>query len=100
MRAAMAKAPIGDDVYGEDPSVNELERLAAAQSGQGSWHVCCQWHNGANLTAVLGHAQRGDEAIVGHNSHVYKSEAGGMAVLGSIAPPRFDYRQVWAYEFG
>ena len=85
MRAAMAKAPIGDDVYGEDPSVNELEKLAAAKVGKEAGMFVTSGTMG-NLTAVLAHAQRGDEAIVGYNSHVYNSEAGGMAVLGSITP--------------
>ena len=85
MREAMAKAPIGDDVYGEDPSVNELEKLAAAKVGKEAGMFVTSGTMG-NLTAVLAHAQRGDEAIVGHNSHVYKSEAGGMAVLGSVTP--------------
>lgn len=85
MREAMAKAPIGDDVYGEDPSVNELERLAAAKVGKEAAMFVTSGTMG-NLTAVLAHAQRGDEAIVGYNSHVYSSEAGGMAILGSVVP--------------
>ena len=85
MREAMAKAPIGDDVYGEDPSINELEKLAAAKVGKEAGMFVASGTMG-NLTAVLAHAQRGDEAIVGYNSHVYNSEAGGMAVLGSVVP--------------
>lgn len=81
----MAKAPIGDDVYGEDPSVNELEKLAAARVGKEAGMFVASGTMG-NLTSVLAHATRGDEAIVGHNSHVYSSEAGGMAVLGSVTP--------------
>ncbi|MCB8942641.1 MAG: low-specificity L-threonine aldolase [Ardenticatenaceae bacterium] len=85
MREAMAKAPIGDDVYGEDPSINELERLAAAKVGKEAGMFVTSGTMG-NLTSVLAHAQRGDEAIVGYNSHVASSEAGGMAVLGSVTP--------------
>jgi threonine aldolase len=83
MRQAMANAPIGDDVYGEDPSVNELERLAAAKVGKEAGMFVASGTMG-NLTAILAHATRGDEAIIGVNNHVYRSEAGGMAVLGGI----------------
>lgn len=85
MREAMAKAPIGDDVYGEDPSVNELEALAAAKVGKEAGMFVASGTMG-NLTAVLAHATRGDEAIIGVNNHVYRSEAGGMAVLGGVTP--------------
>jgi threonine aldolase len=85
MREAMATAPIGDDVYGEDPSVNELEALAAAKVGKEAGMFVTSGTMG-NLTAVLAHATRGDEAIIGINNHVNRSEAGGMAVLGGITP--------------
>ncbi len=85
MRQAMANAPVGDDVYGEDPTVNQLEALAAAKTGKEAGLFVASGTMG-NLTAILSHATRGDEAIVGEDSHTYLWEAGGMAVLGGIMP--------------
>lgn len=85
MRVAMANAHVGDDVYGEDPTVNELEALAAARVGKEAGLFVASGTMG-NLTAVLTHAGRGDEAILGANSHVYCWEAGGMAALGGVMP--------------
>ncbi|WP_374686857.1 low-specificity L-threonine aldolase [Promineifilum sp.] len=85
MRAAMAAAPVGDDVYGEDPTVNELEALAAARVGKEAGLFVASGTMG-NLAAVLAHAGRGDEAILGADSHVYCWEAGGMAALGGVMP--------------
>jgi len=85
MRAAMAAAPVGDDVYGEDPTVNELEALAAAKVGKEAGLFVASGTMG-NLCAVLAHAGRGDEAILGADSHVYSWEAGGMAALGGVIP--------------
>lgn len=85
MREAMAKAPVGDDVYGEDPTVNELEALAAQMSGKEAALFVASGTMG-NLTAILTHAQRGDEAILGADAHVFRWEAGGMSVLGGITP--------------
>ncbi|MCB8968962.1 MAG: low-specificity L-threonine aldolase [Ardenticatenaceae bacterium] len=85
MRTAMAQAPLGDDVYGEDPTVNELEALAAAKVGKEAGLFVASGTMG-NLTAILTHATRGDEAIVGQDSHTYLWEAGGMATLGGIVP--------------
>lgn len=85
MRAAMAQAPVGDDVYGEDPTINELEALAAAKVGKEAGLFVASGTMG-NLTAILTHATRGDEAIVGQDSHTYLWEAGGMATLGGIVP--------------
>lgn len=85
MREAMAKAPVGDDVYGEDPTVNELEALAAQMSGKEAALFVASGTMG-NLTAILTHAQRGDEAIVGADAHIFRWEAGGMSVLGGITP--------------
>ncbi len=85
MREAMAAAPVGDDVYGEDPTVNELEALAAAKLGKEAGLFVASGTMG-NLCAVLAHAGRGDEAILGADCHVYSWEAGGMAALGGVVP--------------
>ena len=85
MRAAMANARVGDDVYGEDPTINELEALAAARVGKEAGLFVASGTMG-NLTAVLTHAGRGDEAILGNDSHVYCWEAGGMVALGGVMP--------------
>lgn len=85
MRRAMAKAPVGDDVYGEDPTVNELEALAASMAGKEAGLFVTSGTMG-NLTAILTHTNRGDEAIVGQDAHTFLYEAGGMAVLGGVTP--------------
>jgi threonine aldolase len=85
MREAMASAPVGDDVYGEDPTVNQLEALAANMVGKEAGLFVASGTMG-NLTAILTHAGRGDEAIVGQDAHTFRYEAGGMAVLGGITP--------------
>jgi threonine aldolase len=85
MRAAMATAPVGDDVYGEDPTVNELEALAAAKVGKEAGLFVASGTMG-NLCAVLTHAGRGDEAILGADCHVFSWEAGSMAALGGVIP--------------
>lgn len=85
MRDAMAAAPLGDDVFGDDPSVNALQQYAAELLG---FEAALFAPSGTmtNLIALMSHCQRGDEAIVGQNWHTYKWEGGGMAVLGSIQP--------------
>lgn len=83
MKEAMANAPIGDDVYGEDPTVNELERLAAAKVGKEAAVYVSSGTQG-NLLGVLSHAQRGDEVILGRDSHIALAEAGGVSVLGGV----------------
>jgi threonine aldolase len=85
MRQAMANAPVGDDVYGEDPTVNRLEALAAEMVGKEAGLFVASGTMG-NLTAILTHGRRGDGAIVGEDSHTFRAEAGGMAVLGGIVP--------------
>jgi threonine aldolase len=90
MRAAMATAEVGDDVYGEDPTVNRLEALAADKLGkEAAIYVCSGTQS--NLLALLSHCERGDEYIVGQQGHTYKYEGGGAAVLGSIQPQPLDY---------
>ena len=85
MREAMATARVGDDVYGEDPTVNELEALAADKLGKQAALFVTSGTQG-NLIAVLGHSRRGDEAILGYESHVFQWEVGGMASIGGILP--------------
>lgn len=85
MREAMARAEVGDDVYGEDPTVNRLQELAAARMGKAAALFVPSGAMG-NLTALLTHCQRGDEAILGDLAHPYFYETGGMAALGGIQP--------------
>lgn len=85
MREAMARAEVGDDVMGEDPTVNALEKKMAERAGtEESLFVTSGTQ--ANLLAVMSHCERGDEFISGQQSHVYRWEAGGAAVLGSVQP--------------
>jgi threonine aldolase len=90
MRRAMAKAELGDDVYGEDPTVNRLETLAAERLGKES-ALFVSSGTQSNLIGVMSHCQRGDEYIVGQMAHTYHYEAGGAAVLGSIQPQPIDF---------
>ena len=90
MRSAMTSAVVGDDVYGEDPTVNELEALVARVSGKES-SIFVPSGTQSNLLALLVHCERGDEYIVGQQGHTYKYEGGGAAVLGSIQPQPLDY---------
>jgi threonine aldolase len=85
MRAAMAAAAVGDDVYGDDPTVNRLEALAAERFGLAR---ALYFPTGtmSNLAALMAHCGRGDEYLVGQEAHTYRYEQGGAAVLGSIQP--------------
>ncbi|MEC7939990.1 MAG: low-specificity L-threonine aldolase [Pseudomonadota bacterium] len=85
MREAMANAVVGDDVYGDDPTVNELEQWAAKETG---FEAAMFTSSGtqANLLGLMSHCERGDEYLCGQQAHNYKYEAGGAAVLGSIQP--------------
>lgn len=85
MREAMFTAPVGDDVYGDDPTVNELEQYAAELAG---FEAALFTTSGtqANLLGLMAHCDRGDEYLCGQQAHNYKYEAGGAAVLGSIQP--------------
>ncbi len=85
MREAMIAADLGDDVFGDDPSVNRLEAQAAALLGFEA-AVFAPSGTQTNLMGLLSHCERGEEAIVGQQWHTYRWEAGGMAVLGSIQP--------------
>ncbi len=85
MREAMARAEVGDDVFGEDPTVNRLEAMAADLLGKEAGLFVASGTMG-NLVALLTHCRRGDEAIVGDKSHTLRYEQGGMAALGGIMP--------------
>lgn len=85
MRSAMADAPVGDDVYGEDETVAALEAKVAELTGKASG-VFLPSGTQSNLIALMSHCDRGDEFIAGQDAHAYKYEAGGAAVLGSIQP--------------
>ena len=89
MLEAMHQAKVGDDVYGEDPSVNYLERLCAEMLGKEA-ALFAPSGTQSNLLALMSHCQRGDEYIVGQQAHTYRYEAGGAAVLGSIQPQPVD----------
>ena len=85
MREAMARADVGDDVFGDDPTVNALQDRIAAMLGKEAGLFVSSGTQG-NLCALMSHCGRGEEAIVGQFAHTYRYEAGGAAVLGSIQP--------------
>ena len=85
MRDAMARAEVGDDVFGDDPTINQLQAQAAQMLGFEDALFATSGTQ-TNLLGLLAHCERGEEAIVGQQWHTYKWEAGGMAVLGSIQP--------------
>lgn len=85
MRQAMANAPVGDDVFGDDPTVNRLEARAAERLGKEAGLFVASGTMG-NLVAVLSHCGRGDEVILGDKSHTFWHEAGGIAALGGVHP--------------
>jgi threonine aldolase len=83
MREAAYKAKLGDDVYGDDPSVNELEATACEVFGKEAALFVTSGTQG-NAVAVLAHTQRGDEIILEQRSHIYVNEVGGLAVMGQL----------------
>jgi len=85
MRTAMANAVVGDDVYGDDPTVNQLEADAAAMFGKEAALFVSSGTQG-NLTAVLAHCGRGSEIILGQIAHIFRAEAGSAAAFGGIQP--------------
>jgi threonine aldolase len=89
MRQVMAAAEVGDDVFGDDPTVNRLQAALAERLG---FEAGLLFPSGtqSNLAALMSHCQRGDEVIVGQQAHTYRYEAGGAAVLGSIQPQPLD----------
>jgi threonine aldolase len=85
MREAMLSAPLGDDVFGDDPTVNALQERIAQITGKEA-ALFMPSGTQSNLCALMAHCERGDEYIVGQNAHTYRYEGGGAAVLGSIQP--------------
>ena len=92
MMEAMISAQTGDDVYGEDPTVNKLETLAAELTAKEAGLFVSSGTQG-NLLALLSHCERGDEYIAGQDAHAYRFEAGGAAVLGGIQPQPLPFNQ-------
>ncbi|MCA1770271.1 MAG: low-specificity L-threonine aldolase [Halomonas sp.] len=90
MRDAMHAAPVGDDVWGDDPSVASFEAAVAERAGK---ETALLFPSGtqSNLAALLAHCQRGDEVIAGQQAHTYKYEGGGAAVLGGIQPQPLEH---------
>ncbi|NOI13584.1 low-specificity L-threonine aldolase [Vibrio hepatarius] len=99
MRKAMAEAIVGDDVYGDDPTVNDLEQWAAERHG---FEAALFTTSGtqANLLGLMAHCERGDEYLCGQQAHNYKFEAGGAAVLGSIQPQPIENNPDGTIDFG
>jgi threonine aldolase len=91
MRAAMAAAPLGDDVFGDDPSVNALQEKIAGMLGFEAALFVPTGTQG-NLCGILSHCQRGDEYIVGQMQHCYRWEGGGAAVFGSVQPQPLNHQ--------
>jgi len=85
MREAMARAELGDDVFGDDPTVNRLERMAAERVGKEAALLVASGTMG-NLASILTHCRRGEEVILGDQSHTFVYEGGGIAALGGIHP--------------
>jgi threonine aldolase len=85
MRRAMSEAPLGDDVFGDDPTVNRLQEVTAERFGMEAG-LFFPSGTQSNCAALMAHCERGEEVIVGQEAHTYRYEAGGMAVLGSIQP--------------
>src|SRR5688572_30927263 len=85
MRDAMRDAPVGDDVFGEDPTLNRLQDLAAERTGKEAGLFVSSGTQG-NLVALMSHCQRGDEVIMESQSHTYWSEQGGMASIAGLIP--------------
>jgi len=90
MRQAMASAAVGDDVYGEDPTVNRLQELAADLLGTEA-ALFVSSGTQSNLLALMAHCGRGDEYIAGQDAHCYRFEGGGAAVLGSVQPQPLEF---------
>ncbi len=91
MRAAMMAAEVGDDVFGDDPTVNRLQKEIAAVLGKEA-ALFVPSGTQSNLVAVMSHCGRGDEYIVGQMAHTYRWEGGGAAVLGSVQPQPLEHQ--------
>ena len=98
MREVMIEADVGDDVYGDDPTVNMLEAYTAELLGFDA-ALFTSSGTSANLLALMSHCQRGDEYIVGQDAHTYKYEGGGAAVLGSIQPQPIEFEPNGTLDF-
>ncbi|TVR21207.1 MAG: low-specificity L-threonine aldolase [Anaerolineaceae bacterium] len=85
MRQAIARAPVGDDIYGEDPTVNRLQAEAAEMLGKEAALLVSSGNQG-NLIAVLTHCPRGTEVILGDKAHIFRYEAGGISAFGGVHP--------------
>ena len=90
MREAMARAEVGDDVWGDDPTVNRLQATVAERAGKEAG-LFFPSGTQCNLAALMAHCERGDEYLVGQQAHTYLHEGGGAAVLGSIQPQPLDH---------
>ena len=90
MRKAMSQAEVGDDVFGDDPTINQLQQNTAEMAGHEAG-LFMPSGTQSNLVALLTHCQRGEEYIVGQQAHTFKYEAGGAAVLGSIQPQPIEF---------
>ena len=99
MRREMLAAEVGDDVYGEDPTVNRLE-TRAAELLEKEAAIFSASGTQSNLIALLSHCERGDEYIVGQLAHTYKYEGGGGAVFGSIQPQPLDLEKDGTFDLG
>jgi threonine aldolase len=91
MRSAMLAAPLGDDVFGDDPTVNALQARIAEMLGKEA-AIFVPSGTQSNLVAIMSHCERGDEYIVGQMAHTYRWEGGGAAVLGSVQPQPLEHQ--------
>ncbi|OUL58036.1 low-specificity L-threonine aldolase [Pseudoalteromonas ulvae] len=98
MRKVITNALVGDDVYGDDPTVNHLEQFAAQRHGFAA-ALFCSSGTQANLLALMAHCERGDEYLCGQQAHNYKFEGGGAAVLGSIQPQPIENEKDGTLDF-
>lgn len=85
MLQAILHAPLGDDVYGEDPTVNKLQELAAEKMGKEKALLVTSGTQG-NLVSILSHTKKGDEVILEASAHTYRTEAGGLCIVGGLIP--------------
>ena len=92
MLQAMMAAPVGDDVMGDDPSVNRLQAAVAERAGKEAG-LFFPSGTQSNLAALMAHCERGDEYLVGQLAHTYRYEGGGAAVLGSIQPQPIEHAE-------
>lgn len=99
MREAMLIAEVGDDVYGDDPTVNDLQEFTANLLGFEAALFTCSGTQ-ANFVALMAHCERGDEYIVGQQAHTYRYEGGGAAVLGSIQPQPIEFAEDGTLDLG